>query len=486
MVYRGKPSLGCALCRKRRLTCDQRRPSCSQCLRVNQECSGYRDPGTLRICNQTTEVAVKAQGQRKSISPAKQPPPTTAPILPPPTSIDQRALSYIFTYYVGTIQNQGILSYLPDILNSTPSSALQATIRAVGLASLSKVPELRRSAAEEYGIALRATNEALRDPVSVKSDSTLGAVVLLSFYELITCNASDLMNKWKNHIQGATKLLELRGEEQLSSHIGLELFTTVRLQHVISSIFFRISTHDTQRLASLSQLARTKRDEHTQHIETFYSILLQLSTLSIKVDNAHRNPDPIKNLSSLITQSLHIDTALETWATSLGPFWQYTTIDDPRSHFGTTHTYFPLHGDKYHIYHNVHIASLWNQYRQTRVVLNQMIKTMSLRLWTLENQAAPEYQRTVMQSTAVIKQMVVDICDSTPYNFTSGEVGFGGANRLMWPLFIAGNSTERGSATRAWILQTLDVIGRTTGIQQAVGMAQLLRKTTTLSMIPGM
>ena len=39
-----------------------------------------------------------------------------------------------------------------------------------------------------------------------------------------------------NHVRGATKLLELRGVEQLNSHAGLELFTLVRLQNVGNSL----------------------------------------------------------------------------------------------------------------------------------------------------------------------------------------------------------------------------------------------------------
>lgn len=108
-------------------------------------------------------------------------------ILPPPISHDERAMSHVFTYYVGTVQDQGSLWYLPKLLTTNPSSALQATIKAMGLASMArmqKLPKLRRAAGEEYSLALRTTNEALRDEVLAKSDSTLGAVILLSTYEV--------------------------------------------------------------------------------------------------------------------------------------------------------------------------------------------------------------------------------------------------------------------------------------------------------------
>lgn len=40
------------------------------------------------------------------------------------------------------------------------------------------------------------------------------------------------MQGWSQHVRGATKLVELRGMEQLNSETGLELFTLVRLQNV--------------------------------------------------------------------------------------------------------------------------------------------------------------------------------------------------------------------------------------------------------------
>ena len=94
----------------------------------------------------------------------------------------------MFKYYVGTSQNLGVLPYLSDLLSTDPSGALQATTNAVGLSCMSTIyhlPGLRRVAGEEYIKALRATNANLQDAVSATSDSTLGAVVTLSLYEVM-------------------------------------------------------------------------------------------------------------------------------------------------------------------------------------------------------------------------------------------------------------------------------------------------------------
>ncbi|KAJ5570578.1 uncharacterized protein N7459_010008 [Penicillium hispanicum] len=487
MVYRGKPGLGCALCRKRRLACDRRRPSCSQCLRVNQECSGYRDPNALRIHDHTQELAVKAQARRAGASKvnAAEQSTSTVSLRPPPMSIDERAMSYTFTYYVGTAQNHGVLFYVLDLLHTCPSPALQATTKAVGLASICRIqnsPELKRIAGEEYSTALLTTNEALKESVSAKSDSTLAAILSLGMYEIITCQASDLMRTWSNHAKGAMKLLELRGVEQLSSPTGLELFTIVRLQNAISNVFFRLPGFNTPGLATLSKVARAKHDVYTLPIEEFYQVLIELNGLAVEVDAAELEDDPAESLRLLIGKALYLDANLRSWAMSLSPAWRYTVIDDPCSHLGDN-TGFPVYGGRRHLYQRVTFVSMWNHYRQLRIIVNEMIRSMSLRLW--KAQRPPECQQTVSQSIAIINQMADDLCTSISYYFTSDQTSFGAALRLLWPLFVAANCAGTDPATKEWILQALNIIGSTTGIQQAIGMSQLLRKGNILGMIPG-
>lgn len=117
------------------------------------------------------------------------------PLIHEPISIDEKATSHIFTYYVGKTDSRGLLAFLPDLLSSDPSFTLQATIKAIGLASLSRIhnlPEMRRLAGQEYSKALISLNKALQNPVTAKTDSTLGTVTLLSVYEVRSLADHDL------------------------------------------------------------------------------------------------------------------------------------------------------------------------------------------------------------------------------------------------------------------------------------------------------
>lgn len=216
-------------------------------------------------------------------------------------------------------------------------------------------------------------------------------------------------------------------------------------------------------------------------METFCDILIQLHDLSIEVDSAVLADDSIDTLSILICKALHLDTDLRSWAMSLGPHWQYAVVDTHSNRRSLPQI--PLHSDTYHVYKTVGTVSMWNHYRQTRIIIHEMIRSMALRLWGL--QGTSECQQIVFDSIDIIKLMTHDICASVPYHFVSGEVTFTAVVRLLWPLFVAGDCASSDPATKEWIVQTLEHIGNTTGIQQALGMAKMLRNGHTRSFIPG-
>ncbi|RDH29333.1 hypothetical protein BDQ94DRAFT_182352 [Aspergillus welwitschiae] len=470
MVYRGKPSPGCALCRKRRLKCDQERPACSQCLRIGQECPGYQDPQALRVYDQTAAVTTKALARAASTRKAARSPTAekskTPPLIAGPTNIQEQAMSHIFKYYVGTSQNPGILCYLPDLLRTGPSDALQATMKAIGLACMSRVyhlPELARSAAEEYSKALRATNASLQDAVSATSDCTLGAVVTLSMYEIIS-GQSQMMAAWLNHARGALKLLELRGRKQFESAAGRRLFSSTRLQIAMINIFFRTSCHRSPTIAALSKYAKSVGDADAQTVEDFYDILVTFNDHSIKVKETYNNTGFRGNIAPLIKEALDLDADLVSWATSLSPTWQYSTTSTP-----LPFSHFRSHDTKYHVYPSIDNAVYWNHYRQARIILHEMVQAMCL------HQATPDSPQIMHQSISINKQLAEDICASVPYFFTSGEAALGAVARLPWPLYLASDCAGVSPQTKDWIMQILDLIATSTGVQQARILSQFVK-----------
>lgn len=145
----------------------------------------------MRFYDQSDEVVAKAQARHKSRQKSKE---TTLLTQLGPLSLqniseypEEWATSYTVAFYIGTAENRGILPFVLDLIGKAHSPALEATVKAIGLASISKIhqlPRLKYAAALEYGKALLATNAALCDPILAKSDSTLTAVIMLGMYEV--------------------------------------------------------------------------------------------------------------------------------------------------------------------------------------------------------------------------------------------------------------------------------------------------------------
>lgn len=81
-----------------------------------------------------------------------------------------------------------LTKFLMESGASLGQQAIQSSIVAVASAMLARVrnaPSLREAARREYGSTLKLVNAALADPVESMTNQTLGAVVLMSLFEVI-------------------------------------------------------------------------------------------------------------------------------------------------------------------------------------------------------------------------------------------------------------------------------------------------------------
>lgn len=251
------------------------------------------------------------------------------------------------------------------------------------------------------------------------------------------------------------------------------------------NIFFRTNCHKSPTIAALSNLARTFCATDTQAVEAdFYSILIPLNNFSIAVKEAHKKDGFRGNIVPLIEQGLRLDADLVSWASSLGRDWQYAIAHNSPS-LSNANIHVPSHDGECHVYSSISVAIFWNHYRQARIVLREMIRTMCLSV--SERQEMPESPEIIiLQSIAINKQLVKDVCASVPYFFTSGEAGFGGVARLPWPLFVAADCTDLSSHTKNWIAQILNIIARYAGVQQARVLSHLIKEGRhRFNLIPG-
>ncbi|KAL4803493.1 hypothetical protein BDV18DRAFT_144860 [Aspergillus unguis] len=498
MVHRGRLSAACGPCRSRRLKCDHQKPFCGQCIRAKRECSGYRDIFAGRFYDQTEEVKNKNSSLVVSSSPKRRlfESDFTVPLVQEVSiPIADQGTAFVLSRYLSTDSlNEPpgpVGNYLPRVINTPPGRAATASVNAVGLAALSNIhqsSQLMLAARQEYVSALRETNEALSDQLLSTSNASLIAVTFLGMYELMTCDGPPLMEKYLNHLNGCSQLLHLRGSQQLKDVVGMALFTHFRMTIVLGNFWLKRPTPSW--LVELSHEALSYRAEGDTMGDELFLLMAQAGDLCAGLRN-----NAVIEPAKVLKKTLKLDAELGAWAVSVDPERRYTTVrvPEPESDESIGSPSRLIHGSHYHIYSDTVVSTWWNDYRFVRLILLELICWLSDHLARKDEASGAEYRRTVANSIAISQQLTDDICASVPFHLGAtatspyedwNSTRTGAVIRLIWPLFIAADTSGVTPQTVEWISATLFRIGHGMGIRQALVMAGLLREGKHLSWLP--
>ncbi|KAL4747615.1 hypothetical protein BDW72DRAFT_206320 [Aspergillus terricola var. indicus] len=510
MVHRGKLSAACGPCRSRRLKCDHKKPSCSQCIRAKRECSGYRDISSGRFLDQTEEVKRKnspsssssstiTSSSRSSQSPSRQ------QISSPSTLFSQQQVSIPLrdqgaAFALSRYLHRSVGNNLPSILNTPSARAVTASINAVGLAALSNIhqsPQLMFTARQEYGSALAETNAALSNPMQATSDASLVAVTFLGIFELMVCDGTSLMGKFVNHMDGCSRIIQLRGSQQLEDPVGLGLFTQSRRTIVLGNFWLKRSTPPWLVQLSHEAFRSCHEGDGMGMDDALFLLMSRVGDLCASLKNG-----ALIEPAKVVKRALKLDAELGAWAKSFKLTRGYTVVDvsEPVGEIaGTGKNISPfrhIYGNHYHIYPDTVISACWNDYRFVRLLLLGVLGWFAghlSRKEDIDSSRRSEYRETVDYSTMLSQQLSDDVCASVPYHFGATETSSqedwssnrtGGMIRLLWPLFLAAERDGVTQETRDWIADTLFRIGYGVGIRQALVMSNLLRLESPLSWLP--
>ncbi|CAN8105008.1 unnamed protein product [Discula destructiva] len=529
MVYCGKPSRGCQMCRTRRIKCDETKPTCKQCAKTRRTCPGYKDDFDLVFRNETkaTERKVQKAANRKgsvstvvtSGSSVASSPTSTIDALSPmardficspsgdgsfssiskqlciPT--EQLASCHFFSNFILVPRQgctRGFMDYLlPLMKNETSNGHLQHAFNACSLAHLgnrvkSDGESIPNQALSEYTKALTSTHTALMDPVKSQTDGTLAAVLLLGLYENITAKEMGVFS-WGSHIEGAISLVKSRGREQIRTETGLLLFIAVRTQMIIHSLTaakapgmgvdWWLSDAVKDQVAADCQRINIKTSELRAEV---YRLM---STVA-------RTPENIELMLALIRRAQTIDSECVRWMKNVPGSWKWKSVawEDsvPSGDFSRAEV-FPGRVD---IYRDFYIASVWNMVRVSRLILASVIVRCAAWVCSpVDYRTTPEYATAAR--TCV--DMITDIIASVPYHlgwhlkperkhllerqlsaFACGDEnslkGLAGYF-LTWPLTCIQSQDYTTDAQRSWIKGRLRYIADELGVKYAHILMQL-------------
>ncbi|KAK0714306.1 hypothetical protein B0T21DRAFT_297183 [Apiosordaria backusii] len=493
MVYLGRPSKGCQMCRTRRIKCDETKPTCNQCSKARRQCPGYRDEFDLLLRNEnqaaarralkanSTTASAASSSKKVAVLKESQPHPrqqalqlsrsqTTALTnsLSIPTE-DLATCHFLSNFVLVPGQEQhsarGYNHFLLPLLQQYSNSAdregnmhLQHAFNACALASLGerygspgpgpglgrittekeKYSLLQKSAAE-YTLALRATNAALRDPVRCKEDGVLAAVLLLGMFENITAKPNT-GSAWGSHVEGAVQLVKARGKKQLQTELGLQLFIVVRTQVIIHNL---ITAN-----APAMGVSWWINEEATADPTATACQRLNLVAAELRSQVYHFLADPLSYslsssiaiIKSFLARAQALDFETVQWLSTLPPSWRLESIPYSSS---DNENIFPGIVD---IYPDMWTAAIYNLARTTRLVLMSIIVRCAAFL------ARPGDYRTTAEyafASRTASGVVADVIGSIPFHLghlpprrdINGDVrennnngrGLGGYF-LTWPL----------------------------------------------------
>lgn len=562
MVYTGKPSRGCGMCKSRRIKCDEKRPTCGNCKKSGRDCPGYPDEFDLVFRDENKAMARKARKvsgptptssttdstsprssshlspspsaetvpgehsfqlisttQRKSSDPSHAQQILALPNYTTPLPLDQdfnfdtfvwnlenampptihlapecEAVPFFFKNFITLPQQaestRGYLECLVPLYNrARPSSVLHLVTTAVAMATCGQYPgrqQLLREAVSTYGKAIKKLNEDLKDPIMSKSDETVLAILMFSLYETIM-STDDTITAWGNHVDGAVALTKLRGTAQFADPTSHAIFRAVRTMMITSCVQRSKPIDSFPSDAGWIGSGSLSEENAANRLTLICIDLPNLRARANSLTTTPYTPEHASEAAQILSFAQTVDGNLEEWYRTLPSEWKHRIIGVVSERIAPEDLALAEKwpGEQ-HVYHDVPLASVMNDYRVCRIFCRRVI--MACVEWLSLGRGAGLEDGAVWRdedgarerSVWVIQQMVDEISACVPFHMSydlqplAKEMGqeqnaaeaFGGYS-LVWPLYVSANAESVPQDQRDWLFGRLSVIGTKFGLSSA-------------------
>ncbi|KAJ3496759.1 hypothetical protein NLG97_g2418 [Lecanicillium saksenae] len=321
--------------------------------------------------------------------------------------LDMIGLDFFLTHYVvhQSGPSTGFLDYVVTILaREEGHELLEGAVLAVGFAGLArttKQTDLMCRSIMMYTRTMERVNRALADPVAARRDSTIVTVLVLALYEFSKAS----LDGWKQHIDGAVSLLNVRGKAQFTTATGLQIFKDVFTQLLTNCLRIGIPMPSSLRMLkteaskafSVSDPYWIAASSMVELLDLYHQIspggytfinhdpnapipnAPSSAPASSANSSSNKKAPPnlsIEDLERYLSQALDIDYRLESRFAECGPEWCYAVMQNPPPASLDTSRF---HGDVHHLYHDVYVANVWNRMRTCRILANHAIGYLLLR-----------------------------------------------------------------------------------------------------------
>ncbi|KAF4636114.1 hypothetical protein G7Y89_g1971 [Cudoniella acicularis] len=251
-------------------------------------------------------------------------------------SQDNQTLCYFYEFMIGTMTESDHSRYLhmqlPALFSRSRQDsplylAAQAISHAVWAKSRGNDAHHMQVSRKRYVQSISALKAAIRDPIEVKRDENLYAVLLLCGYETITFDL-EVLSAWGSHVDGAAALLRVRGKEQLSTPLQCNMFLFIRRNAVHSHV-------------QLSRPVDPIFGELAEAVFPFENTEDRLLSRTIKVPQLQSLVNDIlsqpswsineSDIFELIRAAEDLDCGLADWAKNVPAGWSYSVATNLNS-----------------------------------------------------------------------------------------------------------------------------------------------------------
>ncbi|KFY42438.1 hypothetical protein V495_04523 [Pseudogymnoascus sp. VKM F-4514 (FW-929)] len=469
---------GCRTCRRRKVKCDERRPTCDRCQQSKRDCEGYAAEHRFVSENARAERYAQKKQLPQTAQPKSQSPQdlvilSSSKPCPGPNLGLQGFEDNIYVSFLLSNLFLGIPASSPwpgvDTDNNAASCATTC-VRALATMYFGRVHHQKYTTTrgqELYGKALVSLNHELQDPQSGMSLSTVTSAMILEIYELVSFNS---MSGWLKHAGGVGRLIELRGPWRHQSPMGRNILEANRVIIIINCLIKRkrcfLSSTDWK------TVPWAQEPESKTSISYLHDILSDVPGLMENADTIQFSD--IASEVSLSCRDLVLHQLASLWTTlyewrvswqlqNPASSWEAPSTTDQNPFPTAFHFSSLIHANAITLYN----ATLLLLFKIGFQVLGPSFNPLYYSLHLPHGiDYGPHIPPTLTLNTRAI---AIEICKSVEYHFQEERRG-GGTLFLLFPLRLAWQTFEQSSVEAAWIQGVMEMIADSTAIEISRGL----------------
>lgn len=381
MVNTG-PSGGCQTCKRKKVKCDEAKPSCQKCVHARINCAGYEKAvREIRFKDQTQSVEQRMQSSLHSQQREVRRQSIPSPV---PEDEERHALCFFIHNFASAGRDfnstRGFFECIaPTLAGVSAVSAVALSVAAVSTALYNiwrRVPngELHLNL---RGRALTKLRDALQDSDQSKTTETLLATLLLQFLENLSA-VTGLKIAQGTHQNGALALVRHQGLQSFRVRTDIAKHLLLYIRHVEVSSAIRENRRAPDDLTSWCGIANMPGNPgsdldslgilvaNTQHDFEQLVRLHRAHCMSTNSGCIHAHA-----LGEVTNRVLAVEDSLIAWSATVPESWHPVRIMSTRE----TEPPVAMYGGTCEIYPSIQIASIWNGYRSYRLIILKLLLT---------------------------------------------------------------------------------------------------------------